>query len=82
MCCRRLLPIKNISNNLLFDLGSISIREFIAALRDAKNHKVPDSNENPIEFFKYLNDENKETLMLVLNSWWFLARIPSIFLNI
>ena len=70
-----------ISDNLPFDLGPISMRELVAALRKAKNHKAPGPDEIPVELFKYLNDENKEALLSVLNDWWSLERIPSVFLN-
>ena len=57
------------------------MRELVAALRKAKNHKAPGPDEIPVELFKYLNDENKEALLSVLNDWWSLERIPSVFLN-
>ena len=50
-------------------------------MRKAKNHKAPGPDEIPVELFKYLNDENKEALLSVLNDWWSLERIPSVFLN-
>ena len=59
-----------IRDNLAFDLGPIIMRELHAALRKAKNHKVPGLDEVPVGFFKYLDDENRQILLSVLNDWW------------
>ena len=58
-----------VCDNLPFDLGPIGMRELVVALWKAKNHKAPGPDEIPVEFFKYLNDENKENLLSVLNDW-------------
>ena len=58
------------------------MREFVVALPKVTNHKVPGSDEIRIKKQnKYLNEENNQILLLMLNDWWFLERIPSIFLN-
>ena len=59
-----------IQNDLPYYLDQITMTELDAALRKAKNHKAPGPDGIQAELCKYLDIQNKTTLLSVLNGWW------------
>ena len=55
--------------------------ELDAALRKAKNHKAPCPDGIQAELFKYLDIQNKTTLLSVLHGWWSKEAISADFLR-
>ena len=70
------------------DANLFSIEELNAALKFSKNNKQPGPDGVQMELLKWLNLENRQCLLNLINSWWlskkapkelFLARVVPIF---
>ena len=56
--------------NAVFDCSSFMISELVATVKRLKKNKASGPDEIPIEFFKWLDDENLGRVLGLINSWW------------
>ena len=58
------------------DANLFSIEELNAALKFSKNNKQPGPDGVQVELLKWLNLENRQCLLNLINSWWLSKKAP------
>lgn len=63
-------PVKRNLKNAVYELGEITLDELKAFIKRSKRRKACGPDEVPMEFFKYLNDDNLKIILRFFNQSW------------
>ena len=58
------------------DEAPFFLEELTWSLKTCKNDKQPGPDELQMELLKWLNNDNRESLLNMINSWWCLGEAP------
>jgi len=65
-----------VQDSLPFHIGPIELQELDYAIKKARANKAPGPDAITAELFKFLDRENRLSLLKLLNQWWSCESIP------